>query len=138
MLLRQRGFSLLELLVVMFILVLLAGTVTVVVTKRAEQAKLVRATADIENLGSAIDQYQLQNGVYPNELEDLRTKPGGVDLPRWDGPYIKKPVPNDPWDRPYIYIVPGEKNADSYDLYSLGRDGAEGGTGSDADITNWE
>jgi len=134
---RARGFTLLELLVVMFILVLLASVVTVLVTKRVEEAKHAKAIADIESMGNAIDQYHLQNGVYPNTLEDLSTKPAGQDLPNWNGPYIKKAVPDDPWNRPYVYVVPGEHNADSYDLYSLGRDGKQGGTGSDADVTNW-
>jgi general secretion pathway protein G len=132
---RRRGFTLLELLVVMFILVSLAGVVTVMVVKRVEEAKHARAVADIASLGSAIDQYQLHTGVFPGLLEDLRTKPAGDDLPQWNGPYIKKSVPNDPWGRPYAYVSPGERNPDSYDLSSLGRDGQEGGSGSDADIT---
>ena len=135
---RQHGFTLLELLVVMFILVLLAGVVTVMVTKRVEDAKHAKAVADIESLGNAIDQYHLHNGAYPMQLDALRTIPSGEDLPNWNGPYIKKPVPNDPWDRPYIYVEPGEENPDSYDLYTLGRDGREGGSVSDADVTNWE
>lgn len=136
---RQRGgFTLLELLVVMFILVLLAGVVTVLVTKRVEEAKHAKAVADVESLGSAIDQYHLQNGNFPPDLEALRTKPSGDDLPNWNGPYIKKPVPNDPWGKPYIYATPGEHNAESYDLSSLGQDGKTGGSGTDADINNWE
>ena len=135
---RRRGFTLLELLVVMFILVLLAGVVTLAVTKRVEEAKHAKAVADIEVLGSAIDQYHLQNGEYPTTLDALRIKPSGEDLPNWNGPYIKKLVPDDPWGQPYVYHVPGEHNTDSYDLYTLGKDGNEGGTGSDADVTNWE
>jgi len=135
---RRRGFTLLELLVVMFILVLLAGVVTMVVTKRVEDARHAKAKVDIDTLESAIDIYHLKNKAYPTILEALRTKPSGEDLPDWDGPYIKKPVPDDPWGRPYLYVVPGEHNTDSYDLYTLGRDGKEGGDGSDADINNWE
>jgi len=135
---RHRGFTLLELMVVMFILVMLAGVVTVMVTNRVEEAKHAKAITDIESLENAIDQYHLQNGVYPTALEDLRTKPTGQDLPSWNGPYIKKPVPNDPWGRPYQYVVPGQHNAQSVDLYSLGRDGKEGGSGPDADINNWD
>ena len=134
----QRGFTLLELLVVMFILVLLAGVVTVVVTKRVEEAKHAKAIADIESLGNAIDQYHLQNGSYPTTLDALREKPSGEDLPNWNGPYIKKPVPDDPWGQAYFYAAPGDMNKESFDLYSLGRDGKEGGSGSDADVTNWE
>lgn len=122
----------------MFILVLLAGVVTVMVTKRIDDAKHARAIADLTSLGDAIDQYSMQNSAEPPSLDALRNKPAGEDLPNWNGPYIKKNVPSDPWNRPYIYITPGEHNADSYDLYSLGKDGKEGGSGSDADIKNWE
>ncbi len=135
---RQRGFTLLELLVVMFILVTLAGVVTVLVIQRVEQAKHARAVSDIEALGSAIEQYRLDNSAFPTLLDDLRTKPTGDGTPKWNGPYIKKPVPDDPWGRPYEYHVPGDHNAESYDLYSLGKDGKEGGTGSDEDVTNWQ
>jgi general secretion pathway protein G len=135
---RRRGFTLLELLVVMFILVLLAGVVTTVVTKRTEEARHAKAVTDINVLKPAIDIYYLHNKAYPPTLEALREPPPGEELPNWDGPYIEKPVPNDPWDRPYIYVVPGEHNPDSFDLYSLGRDGREGGEKSDADVTNWE
>lgn len=134
----RRGFTLLELLVVMFILVLLAGVVTVLVTKRVEEAKHAKSVADIESLGSAIDQYHLQNGAFPPTLDALRVQPAGEELPNWNGPYIKKAAPNDPWDRPYGYVTPGEQNPESYDLYTLGRDGKEGGSQSDADVNNWE
>lgn len=135
---RAHGFTLLELMVVMFILVLLAGVVTVMVTNRIDDANHAKAVADIESIGNAIDTYHLQNGVFPTTLNDLYTQPTGVDLPNWNGPYVKKPVPNDPWNRPYIYVVPGDHNPTSYDLYSLGKDGKEGGTGVDADIVNWQ
>jgi len=135
---RRRGFTLLELLVVMFILVLLASAVTVYATKRVEEAKTTRAKLDVEQLGTAIDIFYLQNGGYAAQLDDLRTKPSGQDLPNWNGPYIQKPVPNDPWNRPYVYVVPGQHNTDSFDLYTLGKDGKEGGSGSDQDINNWE
>ena len=135
---RHRGFTLLELMVVMFILVMLAGVVTVAVIKNVEEAKHAKAVADIASLHNAIDQYHLHNGSYPSTLDALRTKPEGEDLPNWNGPYIEKPVPNDPWGQPYVYVVPGDHNTDSYDLYSLGRDEKEGGSGIDADINNWE
>ena len=135
---RRRGFTLLELLVVMFILVLLAGVVTVLVTKRVEEAKHAKGVADVESLANALDQYHLHTGTYPPTLDGLRNPPAGEELPNWNGPYIKKSVPNDPWDKPYIYLTPGEVNTDSYDLYTLGRDGKAGGEKSDADINNWE
>lgn len=135
---RRRGFTLLELMVVAVILVLLAGVVTVMVTKNIEDAKHAKAVTDISMLDNAIGQYELNNGSFPPSLDALYEKPSGEDLPKWNGPYIKKRVVNDPWDRPYIYVVPGDVNPDSYDLSSLGRDGKEGGTGNDADIKSWE
>ncbi|MHB0937619.1 MAG: type II secretion system major pseudopilin GspG [Armatimonadota bacterium] len=134
---RRRGFTLLELLVVMFILVLLAGVVTVVVTKRMEEAKHAKAVADIATLKSAIDIYYLHNKAYPPTLEALRTPPSG-EMPKWDGPYIEKPVPDDPWGNPYVYNPKGEHNTDSFDLSSWGADGNEGGEGKNADINNWD
>jgi len=137
----KRGFTLLELLVVMVILVMLASVVTMVVVKRVEEANHAKAVADIESLSNALDQFYLHNGRYPTSdegLNALRARPQSEDLPNWDGPYIKRAVPPDPWDSDYIYICPGDHNPDSYDLYTLGRDGKEGGGGSDADITNWD
>ena len=138
---RRRGFTLLELMVVMVILVMLAGVVTVVVVKRVEDAKHAKAVADVERIGNALDQFYLHNGRYPDSnegLDALRVKPSGDDLPNWDGPYITKAVPADPWGAHYTYESPGDRNLDSYDLYSLGKDGREGGDGSDADVTNWD
>jgi general secretion pathway protein G len=135
---RRHGFTLLELLVVMFILVLLAGVVTVVVTKRVEEANITRAKADISQLDNAIELYlRDNNNTPPPTLDALRTRPNGEELPNWNGPYIKKDVPLDPWKRPYVYAVPGQHD-NAYDLYTLGRDGKEGGSASDADINNWE
>jgi len=135
---KRRGFTLLELLVVMFILVLLAGVVTVVVTKRMEEAKRAKAVADIHVLEQAINVYYLHNKDYPTTLEALRTKPTSEDLPKWDGPYIEKPIPDDPWGNPYVYNPKGEHNPDSFDLSSLGADKNEGGDGKNADINNWD
>jgi len=135
---RQRGFTLLELMVVMFILVLLAGVVTVVVTKDIEQARHAKAIADIDTLKNGVNKYFLDNNAYPPTLDALRAKPSGEDLANWNGPYIEKPVPKDPWNREYGYQTPGEKNPDAFDLFCLGRDGKEGGEKTDADINNWE
>ncbi len=137
----RRGFTLLELLVVMVILVLLASVVTVVVTKRVEEARHAKAVADIESISNALDQFYVHCSRYPlpeEGLTALREKPSGDDLPNWNGPYVKKSIPVDPWGREYVYVYPGQHNQDGYDLYSLGRDGREGGAGSDADITNWD
>ncbi len=137
----KSGFTLMELLVVMVILVLLASVVTMVVTRRIEEAKHAKAVTDVETLGAALDQFYLHCGRYPTTEEGLMAlyqKPQADDLDNWAGPYVKKAVPNDPWGKPYIYRCPGEHNPDSYDLCSLGRDGKEGGTGPDADVVNWD
>ncbi len=137
----KAGFTLLELLVVMVILVLLASVVTVVVVKRVEEAKHAKAVADLETLGGALDQFYLHCQRYPateEGLDALRVKPQADDLSNWSGPYIKRAVAADPWAKPYVYRCPGEHNPDSYDMYSLGRDGKEGGEGPDADIVNWD
>jgi general secretion pathway protein G len=99
------------------------------------------AKSQIEILGLALDSYNLDNGGYPTteqSLGALRESPVAGEAPRnWRGPYLKKAVPNDPWGRPYIYVGPGRVNTQSYDLYSLGRDGRIGGAGEDADLTSW-
>ncbi len=133
----EAGFTLLELLVVVIILGLLASLVAPKFFGKLGMSRQKTAKAQIELLGSALDEFRLDNGRYPTTeegLEALRTKPG--DLPNWAGPYLPKPVPKDPWGRPYVYKSPGEHGP--YDLYSLGRDGQPGGEGEDADITSWQ
>ena len=133
---RQRGFTLLELLVVIAIIGLLAGYVGPKYFNQIGKAETSAARAQIEAFEKALDQYRLDIGHYPNGeqgLTALNTKPAGVA--RWSGPYLKKPVPLDPWGKPYIYKSPGTHS--DYDLSSLGRDGSPGGIGEDADITNW-
>jgi general secretion pathway protein G len=137
----RSGFTLMELLVVMVILVLLAGTVTLLLVGRVEEGRHARAVSDVETLGSALDQFNLHCGRFPTSEEGLNAlyvKPQSPDLTNWAGPYIKKAVPLDPWNRPYIYVSPGAHNPNSYDLSSLGRSGKEGGTGQDAPVTNWD
>lgn len=133
---RSRGFTLLELLVVLVILGLLAGYVAPKYFAQVGKSEVKTAKAQIVALENALDQYRIDTSRYPSTeqgLAALNTKP--ADESRWDGPYLKKTVPNDPWGKPYLYRVPGEHG--EIDLYSLGRDGAPGGTGNDADITNW-
>lgn len=138
----RRGFTLIEIMVVVIILGLLAVLVAPRVIGRLGQAKDKAARAQIELLGVALDAYRLDNGTYPTtqqSLEALWTKPATSPQPRnWAGPYLKKRVPQDPWGNPYVYRSPGETNPDSYDLISLGRDGAPGGEGEDADLRSWE
>ncbi len=133
----ERGFTLLELLVVVIILGLLASLVAPKFFGKLGMSRQKTAKAQIELLGSALDEFRLDNGRYPTTeegLEALRTKP--ADLNNWAGPYLPKAIPKDPWGRPYVYKSPGEHGP--YDLLSYGRDGQPGGEGEDADITNWQ
>lgn len=131
----QNGFTLIEVLLVVIILGLLASMVLPRLVGRAEEARVEIARTDIESgLSEVLDLYELDNGKYPLSLQDLITKPTGAD--NWKGPYLKKKqLPKDPWGRDYLYRHPGVQNADSYDLFSAGNDGAEG---SEDDITNWK
>lgn len=132
-----RGFTLLELLVVMVIIGLLVGYVAPMYFKQVGKSEVKVARAQIESFGKALDQYRLDSGHYPTTeqgLQALTTKP--ADEARWDGPYLKKGLPLDPWGTAYLYKRPGTKG--EYDIISLGKDSAPGGTGEDADIGSWE
>jgi general secretion pathway protein G len=133
---RAGGFTLLELLVVMVIIGLLAGLVGPRYFDQIGKSNVKIAKAQIDSLGKALDQYRLDVGDYPSTeegLDALVTKP--QNEPRWSGPYLKKAVPLDPWDRPYVYRSPGEHG--DYDLYTLGKSGQPGGTGENVAITSW-
>jgi general secretion pathway protein G len=119
---RMRGFTLLELLVVIVIIGLLAGYVAPRYFSQVGKSEIQVAKAQIESFEKALDQYRLDNRRYPTSQE-------GLDAIR---PYLKKAVPNDPWGRPYVYRSPGDRG--DFELLSHGRDGKAGGTGDDADI----
>ena len=132
----QHGFTLLELLVVMVIIGLLTGIVGPKLFKNIGKSEVKAAKAQIDSLGKALDQYRLDTGHYPTTeqgLNSLVTKPANES--KWDGPYLTKTVPADPWGRPYLYKNPGEHG--DYDLFSYGKDGQVGGSGDAADIVNW-
>jgi general secretion pathway protein G len=133
----SRGFTLLELLVVMVIIGLLVGYVAPMYFKQVGKSEVKVARAQIESFGKALDQYRLDTGHYPTTeqgLAALVSKP--ADDARWDGPYLKKGVPSDPWGQAYSYKRPGSHG--EYDIVSFGKDAAPGGTGEDADIGSWE
>ena len=130
------GFTLLELLVVMVIIGLLAGYVGPKYFGQIGKSEIKVARAQLDALEKALDQYRLDTGHYPapeSGLAALIQKP--PNEAKWDGPYLKKIVPIDPWGRPYIYKLPGEHG--EYDLVSYGKDGQPGGTGEASDIVNW-
>ena len=132
------GFTLIEMMVVMVIIGLLMALVGPRFIRQEEKAKVRAARAQVELLGTALDTFRLDVGRYPTTQEGLaalRQRPFGTD--RWDGPYLKKELPKDPWDKPYYYRSPGESGR-PYDLYSLGADGTPGGDGDARDITSWE
>lgn len=133
---RPYGFTLIELLIVMVILGLLAALVGPRMFGKVGKSKQKAAKAQIGLFETALDTYRLDVGKYPTTeqgLEALRRKPDGVE--NWDGPYLPKEIPLDPWGHPYIYRCPGEHG--DYDIISYGADGRPGGSGEDADIVNW-
>jgi general secretion pathway protein G len=131
-----RGFTLLELLVVMVIIGLLAGYVGPKYFGQIGKSEIKVARAQIDALEKALDQYRLDTGHYPGTepgLAALMERP--ANEPKWGGPYLKKAVPADPWGKPYVYKQPGDHG--EIDLLSYGKDGEPGGSGDGADITNW-
>ena len=133
----SRGFSLVELLVVIIILGLLAGLVGPRLFSRVGQSKQAAARAQIELFGAALDQYRLDVGSYPPAGAGLEALVANQNIPNWNGPYLKKnAVPLDPWGKAYQYkCCPGEHG--DFDIWSLGADGAPGGDGENADVTSW-
>ena len=138
----RRGFTLIELLVVIVMLGVLATLVAPNVFRHVGTAKEATARAQIEMLGAALDAFRLDTGRYPTTeqgLAALWTEPSVEPKPmNWRGPYLRKPVPSDPWGTAYVYRAPGTESRTGYDLLSFGADGKPGGTGADADIVSWK
>ena len=131
------GFTLIELLIVMVIISLLAAFVAPRFFGQEKKAKQRGAKGQIALLESAVDTYRLDIGRYPTTeqgLEALRENPGGLD--KWDGPYLRKELPLDPWGNPYVYESPSEHG--EYAIMSYGADGSPGGEGDDMDIVSWK
>lgn len=134
---KQIGFTLIELLVALVVLTLLASVVGPNIMKALSKAESGTAKIQIEDLAAALDMYRLEVGHYPSQdqgLQSLVEKPSGVV--GWNGPYLKKGVPKDPWGREYHYVYPGDHGA--FDLYSLGADNQPGGEKENADIESWK
>ncbi len=131
---KNAGFTLLELLVVMVIIGLLAGYVGPKCFNKLGESQVKAAQSQMSAFSKALDVYRLDNGAYPDQQSGLAAliEAPQADSAKWKGPYLKKTIPNDPWDNPYIYRVPGEQS--EYDLISYGADGRAGGTGDNADI----
>ena len=131
----HKGFTLLELLVVVAIIGLLAAFVGPRVFGHLGKSEVTTAKAQIEALVRALDAYRLDKGNYPDSAQGLQAlvvRP--ADAAKWNGPYLQKDVPLDPWGHPYLYKFPGAQH--EFDLISYGRDGVPGGTGEDADLAN--
>jgi general secretion pathway protein G len=131
------GFTLIELIVVVVIIGLLAGLVVPQFIKQEEKATAKAAKAQIELFGTALDTFRLDVGRYPTTQEGLAAltqKPASAE--RWDGPYLKKEVPPDPWGKAYVYKSPGDHGP--YDIISYGADGVPGGEDNNRDVTSWE
>ena len=131
---KAKGFTLVELLLVLIILALIGGLVLPNIIGRAEGAKVKAASSQIDRLAMAVETYYMDTNAFPETLDQLVDNNGGVV--GWNGPYVKKSILKDPWNRDYVYQYPGEKG--QFDITSLGADGQPGGEETNADIDNWE
>ena len=135
----QAGVTLIEMLVVVTIIGLFVALVGPALFRRADEAKITAARAQIDNFMTALGTYKLDVGVFPTTeqgLAALRVRP--ADVAQWNGPYMPKDIPKDPWGHDYLYRYPGEHGNDEPDVVSLGADGQPGGEGIYADIVSWK
>ena len=137
--LKQRGFTMIELMVVLVILVLLVSMIVPNIVGKSDDAKVSKSKTDIAMIESLLDQYYLDMGQYPSTEDGLNVlykEPEGAGE-KWKGPYSKKPIPKDPWENAYHYDQPGSHSSQPYEIWSFGRDNAEGGEKFDKDIVSW-
>ncbi len=131
---KRRGFTLVEILLVVTIIGILAALVIPKIAGRGEEARIESTIADVNGgIKTALGMYEVDTGRYPSSLNDLIQQPS--DVKNWHGPYFDPPtIPEDAWGRPYVYVYPGRRNTTGYDLYSMGPDGQDG---TADDIGNW-
>lgn len=137
----RRGFTLIEVLVVIVVIAVLASFVAPSLFRNVDDARVATAKAQIESFATALDAYRLDTGRYPSTAQGLgalNARPTVDAPPTWNGPYLRKAVPVDPWGHAYAYVAPGLVNPQGYDLVSHGADGKPGGDGKDADLTSWK
>ena len=135
----RRGFTLMELIVAVAVIALLAGLIAPALFRNVTDAKVAAARADLATIGLALEAYALTSGSYPTTSQGLAALvvASGNGTRNWRGPYLKGGVPRDPWGFPYVYDYPGVENVHSYDLFSRGKGGKEGGIGEEADLKAW-
>jgi general secretion pathway protein G len=134
----EAGVTLIEMLVVVVIIGLFVALVAPNMFRSADKARVTQARTQIDALMTALGEYKLDTGLFPTTeqgLESLRVKPADANI--WNGPYLQKEIPKDPWGHDYIYRFPGE-HGDGPDIVSLGQDGQPGGEGFAADIVSWK
>jgi len=132
----EKGFTLIEIIVVMVMIVLLASLVGPKLFPKLGKGKQSAAKAQISLIEQALDQFRLDVGRYPTTQEGLNALVTNPGVPKWEGSYLRKGLPADPWDRPYQYTCPGSNG--EFDLFSYGRDGKPDGEGEDADVVSWK
>jgi general secretion pathway protein G len=134
---RRSGFTLIEMVVVIAVIALLVGLVGPQIVGRVSEARATTAKAQIDLLSTALENYRLDNGAYPTTAQGLgalRQRPSqGAGPSNWRGPYLRKAIPTDPWGRPYQYVA--GSGSMGFNIVTLGRDGKQGGSGEDADIS---